>query len=523
MKLLTLLILHALLLTASLAADELLQVTVNPIQRAEDGNTATALVVLRNKAGVDMTDIDIDLVLTSAGKPVTLTAANHPGWGQLWSCTNTGAQSVRCHLPLFRGSDNPTTWPFVPLVATIDPAREGRFSLTAHARGMAGDTTLTSTYEEHALYEREVLITNTGDTGEGSLRAALEYANDACARDRVPCALQFRFTEPLPEQGWYTIRPWTPLPAITASDISITGSSDAPRVELDGSLLTTGHGLQLQGEGPASVDRLTIGGFPWDGIAITRSGGTGIYRCAIGVHSNGRPNPNRSRGVTIDSPASDVYLWANRISANRRSGVFIAGGERIELDFNTIGDQTFQASFDPLLGNGASGVFAGPAARDVLITTNYIGGNTAGVAVARGARVENTWIDFNGAGLPVDHGIDGFSGHMQNPSEFALPAPRLESITYDDAAKTVTIRGTFDAPDPAEQWKLTFFGDSFGIWPEMSLPHVEFTGTTFTATFSWWNRPTVFRATVSSAQPNDWSTSEFSEPIRSAATSESRE
>jgi len=245
-RLLTLLI-PALLFTASLAADELLQVHIGPIQRSEDGSTATALVVLRNKAGVDITDIDVDLVLTSGGKAVTLTAADHPGWGQLWSCTSTGPQTVRCRLPFFRGSEIPGAWPFVPLVATIDPAKEGRFSLTAQARGTAGATTLTSTYEEHALYEREVLITNTSDAGEGSLRAALDHANDSCARDRVPCALRFRFTETLPVQGWYTIRPLTPLPAITAPDISIAGGYNEPAVELNGSLLTTGHGLQLRG------------------------------------------------------------------------------------------------------------------------------------------------------------------------------------------------------------------------------------------------------------------------------------
>jgi parallel beta helix pectate lyase-like protein len=519
-RLLPLLIL-LLLSTASLAADDLLQVTIEPFQRSEDGNTATALVVLRNKAGADITDIDVDLVLTSGGKPVVLTAANHPAWGQLWSCTGSGSQSVRCRLPFFRGGTDsvPGFWPFIPLVATIDAAKEGRFSLNARATGILGDATLTSTSTIGALYEREVSITSTADAGAGSLRAALEYANDACARDHVPCALKFRFAEPVPNQGWYTIRPLTPLPAITAPDLSIANTNGDPNVELDGSLLTTGHGLQLRGEGPATIDRLTIGGFPWDGIAITRSGGmqsdgVRIDRCAIGVHPDGQPNPNGGRGVTIDPPASDVSLRANQISANVRSGVFIAGGERIVLDFNTIGVHTFQTSYDPRLGNGASGVFAGPAARDVRISTNYIGGNAQmGVAVARGARgvrVDNTWIDSN-RGLPIDHGLDSFSGYTQ-PSEFALPAPRLESVTYDEPTAMVTIRGTFDAPDPSTPWKLTLFGDGFGLWPERPLPQFEFTGATFAVTFSG-PRPTTFRATVSSAEPSDWSTSEFSEAI----------
>lgn len=520
MKRLPILLITILLFALPLAADDLLQVTIGPIERSGDGNTATALVTLRNKTGADITDVVVDLVLASGGKPVTLTAGNHPAWGELWSCESTGPQSVRCRLPLFRGvpPTAPGSWPFIPLVATFDPAKEGRFSLTAQTTGKSGDATLGSKYEERAVYEREVLITSTADAGAGSLRAALDYANDTCARDRVPCALQFRFTETLPEQGWYTIRPLTPLPAITAPDISIAGPGE-PRVELDGALLATGHGLELRGEGPATIDRLAIGGFPWDGIAITRKGGTGIGRCAIGVRPDNEPNPNGSRGVTIDPPASDVSLGSNRIAANVRSGVFIAGGERITLDSNVIGDHTFQTSFDPRLGNGASGVFVGPAARNVLISTNYIGGNAhIGVSVARGTRgvrVENTWIDGNGRGLKIDNGIDDFSGYMHQPSAFALPAPRIESVTYDPATRMATVRGTFDAPDPAGRWNLTLFGGSMGIWPEMTLPQFEFTGTEFTVTFPWYDTP-AFRATVGSAGLSDWSTSEFSE-ARSAA------
>src|SRR4051812_18562366 len=87
-----------LLLTTTLAADDLLQVAIGPIERSEDNETATSLVVLRNKTAADVTGIDVDLALTSAGKPVTLQAGNHPAWGERWSCTSTGAQSVRCHL-----------------------------------------------------------------------------------------------------------------------------------------------------------------------------------------------------------------------------------------------------------------------------------------------------------------------------------------------------------------------------------------------------------------------------------------
>ncbi len=508
MKRILLLLTSALLTTTSLLAEQspLVQVTIEPIKRSEDLRSATALAVLWNHSGVDVTNVDVDLVLTS-GRPTTITAASHPAWPPNWSCQSTGAQSVRCRLP-FIGGGNGT---FVPLVVSIEPTDEGRFSLTAQATWKVAASTFTSVpWTVTALYEREVLVTNTNDDGEGSLRAAIGYANDACTRDMVPCALHFRFTEALPAQGWYTIRPLTPLPAVTATDISIGIRNDATRVELDGSLLDSGHGLDLRGEGPASITDLTIGGFPWDGIAITRRGPTLIFACTIGVRPSGQPHGNGSRGVTFDSPASDVLLSSNRISANARSGVFIAGGERITLDSNSIGRFAWES---PKLGNGASGVFAGPAAHDIMINGTFIGGNAQmGVAIARAARgvwIDNTWIDPNG-GLPIDHGLDGFSGDVLDPSGHALPAPRLDLATYDAATNTTTIRGTFDAPDPDLSWKLTVYGNSIGIWPEASLPDLVFNGRTFTMTLQ--GHRDLIRATVSSAQPSDWSTSEFSEP-----------
>jgi hypothetical protein len=519
-RFLLLLLTATLLSSASLLADQspLVQVNLESFLLSADHQSATALAVLHNNSGVDVTNVDIDIALTSL-RPTTISAANPPTWRLDWSCQSTGAQSIRCRLPLLSG----TPGAFWPLLITIDPASsEERYSLTAQATWSVAGTTFTSPpWTVRALFQREVVITNTNDDGEGSFRAALTYANDACARDLVPCALHFRFTEPKPEQGWYTIRPLTPFPAITAPDITIEQFSNLPgepSVELDGSLLHSGNGLELRGEGLATINYpLSIGGFPWDGIVITRRGGTSIS-CTVGRRPNGQPNGNGSRGVSIDTPAADVGLSV-RSGANGRSGLFIMGGERITVDSSGIG-RLFGDS--ALLGNGASGVFVGPNARDVAINRSFIGGNAQmGVAIApeaRGVRIEDTWINPNG-GLPIDHGLNGFSGEIDDPSRFALPAPRIDVATYDPTTKLTTIQGTFDAPDPDASWELTVYGSSIGDWPESDLPRYVFRGRTFSVAVPFLSGPV--RATVGSANFSDWSTSEYSQPVevRSAGRS----
>jgi hypothetical protein len=515
-RFLLLLLTATLLSSSSLLGEQspLVQVNIESILLSADHQSATAIAVLHNNSGVEVTNVDVDIVLTSL-RPTTISAANPPTWRLDWSCQSTGAQSIRCRLPLL--SDTPGA--FWPLLITIGPAGEDRYSLTAQATWSVAGTTFTSPpWTVRALYQREVLITNTNDDGEGSFRAALSYANDTCARDLAPCALHFRFTEPKPEQGWYTIRPLTPFPEITAPDITIERISnllDAPTVELDGSLLHAGNGLELRGEGQATINYpLFIGGFPWDGIVITRPGGTFIS-CMVGRRPNGQPLGNGSRGVSIDTPATDVEISA-QISANVRSGVFIMGGEHIRIDSSGIGRFISES---PLLGNGASGVFVGPNARDVFINETFIVGNAQmGVAIApeaRGVRIENTWINSNG-GLPIDHGLNGFSGEIDDPSRLALPAPRIEVASYDPGTKLTTIQGTFDAPDSDASWELTVYGSNIGDWPETHLPTAVFRGRTFSVALPFLAGP--IRATVGSADFSDWSTSEYSQPIEVRST-----
>jgi hypothetical protein len=119
--------------------------------------------------------------------------------------------------------------------------------------------------------------------------------------------------------------------------------------------------------------------------------------------------------------------------------------------------------------------------------------------------------------LPIDHGLNGFSGETGNPTRLALPAPRIETASYDPATKLTTIRGTFDAPDPDTSWTLTFYGNSIGLWPETTLPTAVFHGRTFSMAVPFLSG--AIRATAGSTQLSDWSTSEYSQPVEVRAAS----
>lgn len=461
----------------------------------EDGGLTQFITVFSNSS-VAVGPIDLDLALTSP-LPSTLTVTT---LSTTSTCTSLDAKRVRCRIPeLHPGSR-------IFFTARITPA-EGRLRLIAYAEWTQDSRQLTSVPAavSHVL-RREIVVTNTRDAGEGSLRAAIEAANAVGTEQPLPLRIRFAIDEPV-VNGAHTIRPLTPLPAILASDIHIRAPFGTlePRVELDGALVSGGSGLEVIGEGFFEIQGLVIGGFPWDGIAVRRRGvpalgGSWISFCIIGLHPDLSPNPNRSRGVTLDTPTTDVSIFSTLLNGNARSGLFIAGAADVTVTGGFMND------------NGASGVFVGPGSRNVRIETNNIARNAHfGVAIARGARgvrLRNLFFP-NNRNLPIDHNLDGFSGYTFNGHH--PPAPHIQSIAYDPVANVTVVTGTFDAPDPSIDWRITLFNDSrLGEFGERPETHVR--GNRFTFTL-----PGELRGATSvladSADLSDWSTSEFSNVV----------
>lgn len=301
---------------------------------------------------------------------------------------------------------------------------------------------------------REYAVTTSADSGPGSLRQTILDINEACQYEypspTIPCKAAFRITEPVPSAGWHTVKPLTPLPAVTAYDAAIDGSTQVqsnphgPSVALDGSALFSGDGIA--GDESTTYHRLEISGlaighFPGNGVHGGRMF-LDVHDCYIGVDPTGRQAaPNGSRGI-----ASNLMIGLienNVIGGNLRSGIYFMGSMATgpTIRGNRIG---VAAHDDTPIGNGASGIFVGDFwgyYRYPTIEANVIANNDIGIVLMRNAPMiilGNTIRDNAQGG--IDIGLDGRTESVPGIPGVqggVIPPPVILSATYQDGITTI--------------------------------------------------------------------------------------
>lgn len=201
-------------------------------------------------------------------------------------------------------------------------------------------------------------VTNTNDSGVGSLRWAISQANANPGADTIAFNI--------PGAGVHTIAPLTALPILTGGGTTIDGytqpgaeptNNETPAtilIEIDGTNTTNQSGLYI-----ASADNvvrgLAINRFDWDGIGIGLATATG--NVIAGNHLGTDP------GGTIDR-------------GNGHSGVYVGLG----ATNNTIGGDE-PAERNVLSGNEWSGVeIHGSGTTSNTVSGNYIGTRATGMA-----------------------------------------------------------------------------------------------------------------------------------------------
>ena len=273
---------------------------------------------------------------------------------------------------------------------------------------------------------KRLLVTNTLDSGAGSLRQAILDANANPGMDFIEFEIG---------TGVQTIAPTSALPFIT-DPVVIDGTTQPgfagrPIIELAGHLDPSGSGLQIRNTAGNSVVRgLVVNRFRGVGIGVTADN-VRIEGNYVGTDVTGLQARGNRDGVVIAFPAKNVALGGttpaaqNVISGNSKTGVFV-GGDGQFVQGNLIG---IGADGVTPLGNGETGVAANstntvigglePGAGNVIAFNRQYGVMTGGtVAVLSNSMYANRWLGIGGInGLELNHPFtgDGGGGFLNYP------------------------------------------------------------------------------------------------------------
>jgi hypothetical protein len=364
-----------------------------------------------------------DLYITG-GTNITLASNTVGAHSYSNTATVTGATSDD---PKLDSNYEPITSPVSPSINTGVSSVIGGLPTT----DLPGNPRQIGSEPDRGAYESNVndlatrVVTNTNDSGAGSLRDAITQSN----ANNMPTAITFNLGSACP----YKISPITALPAITApiafkgysqagaipNDLD-TGNDAALCVILDGSAHGLSDGLVVSSAAADTVS-VAIDGLAFSGFshgAITLSGGS--YHSVTGSRVGGAVG-----GVALDPVANGIIIGPGV------SGVEI-GGDPVLTLMNVLGSATGSA----IVMDGSNGTDIASHAN--LVIGNYIGvdwntttsaftnsGNGGpGIIIAGpGNEVGDNYIGFNGGyGMELT-GADSTTATIEGNHIGVLPSP----------------------------------------------------------------------------------------------------
>jgi hypothetical protein len=313
----------------------------------------------------------------------------------------------------------------------VDPP--GRYTISVDVSA-SNDSNPSNDHAEITLtFGHSWTIQSDGDSGPGSLRAALEEANALCD-GAVPCDIAF-FDHPeiLPKAIFLR----SPLPAITACALTISSARRPPDLPdftwgITGGELAAGEGLVFRPrcEGTTiGIDGFAVSGFPGDGIAILGPAHATYTFSRLSVSGH-------SRGIAVEAPNAQLTVRHSTFGNTGRSAITLWSAQRTAIENVRIG-VTEVGSTLPV---GASGIFVGPTGGDLTVRDSLLASaRDFGIALARGnatVTLSNAFMTANRAG-DIDWGLDG---PTPNVADDAIPdTSRILSATYDDARNVTRI------------------------------------------------------------------------------------
>jgi hypothetical protein len=232
-----------------------------------------------------------------------------------------------------------------PSDGTVTLNSDGAFTYVPKANFLGTDT---FTYEDVqgsntsniatvtiTVLPKVFVVTNTNDSGSGSLRQALFYAN--LSNSPPPDTIEFD----IPGTGPFVINPLSPLPAVehptiidgysqpgASANTLAVGDNAVILIQIDGSQAANTDGLTLTGGGSV-VSGLAITDFA-DGIDLTDAGGDSVTGNFIGTDPTGEIAEGNNDGIYIDNTGSNTIGGttpdARNIVSSNSTGIYITNG-----------------------------------------------------------------------------------------------------------------------------------------------------------------------------------------------------
>ncbi len=268
-------------------------------------------------------------------------------------------------------------------------------------------------YQSGGTGEAGTIVTNCDDSGPGSLRDAIIYANNNAGPDTI----RFQIPAGVPgydsDIGVWIIAPQSDLPTITES-LFIDGFSQkefigedtnpfGPEIWLNGEPAGQyAHGLRSTADGTTIVG-LTISNFQNVGIGIGMYGVDGgrISGCYVGVDFAANGPAANGYGIWLGNRSQHIMIapqdtFKNIISGNINGGIFVSDtSSHVTILGNIIGlNRT--VSFP--IGNGNyGGIRIDNQCDNVAVFDNWIGGNKYGIYMisSQNSSIENNFIGSN--------------------------------------------------------------------------------------------------------------------------------
>src|SRR5262245_60454740 len=269
-------------------------------------------------------------------------------------------------------------------------------------------------------------VTNTNDTGAGSLRQAITDANNATG----PHTIEFD----IPGGGVHTISPVTALPqvviaeGITIDGTSQPGYSNAPLIEISGNSLAA-NGLDFEFT-PATVKALIVNGWTLSGILSQNAGSLLLTGSYIGTDETGTVAVPNSTGVLLANGGANTIGGSSAAERN----IFAGNGVGISLQFNSTGSirgnyfgvgatgEQVGAGLGISCSNTTGLVIGGSIAAD----RNVIAGSpAAGITLqsCNNAIIRGNYIGTNPAGTDAFPNVRGISTSLSNGIQIGGVSP----------------------------------------------------------------------------------------------------